>query len=370
MIFIPFYLVWILYLLVSDKKKYPLLRKNLIKLIISGFWSFLMAAFFILPAFFEKKYVHIETLLMGYFNYLAHFVGLSQMLFTAKWGYGVSELGPNDGMFLSPGLLYWIFPLIVLLILYLFKKIGQIRKVLLFVILGWISLFLMHPRSVFIWDRIPLLAYVQFPWRFLTIATFCFSLAAGAIAVVLAKKRILRILFAGAIILLVIVTHGRYFKPSRVLDITDADKFSGEAWQRQLTISIFDYLPIYAKHPPTEKAPDEPVIDNGQGEIVSGKKGTDWQEWDIKISGPSAEVVFPLYYFPNWRALVNGSASQIRYDNELGLITLALLEGDNQVSLKLTNTPIRNASNAFTLMSLFAVPFYLIREKKKNDKES
>jgi hypothetical protein len=370
MIFIPFYVVWVVYLLYSNKRAYPLLKKNIIRLTLSGFWSFLMAAFFILPAFFEKKYVHIETLLMGYFNYLAHFVGLKQMLITAKWGYGVSELGPNDGMYLSPGIVYWLFPLIVLLLLYLFKKRKQLIKVLLIVILGWISLFLVHPRSVFIWEAIPLLAYVQFPWRFLTIATFCFSLAAGAIAAVLAKKNVSRILFTGAILFLVIITYGKYFKPSRVLDITDADKFSGEAWQKQLTISIFDYLPIYAKHPPTEKAPDEPIIGNDQGEVLSGQKGSDWQKWDIKINSQTAMVVFPVYYFPIWKASVNGQNAPISYDNELGLISLLLSKGDSQVNLKLTNTPIRNISNAFTLISLIAVPLYLVREKKKNVKKS
>ncbi len=40
--------------------------------------------------------------------------------------------------------------------------------------------FLTQPASLWIWDRMPLLRYVQYPWRFLGPAAFCLALLAGA----------------------------------------------------------------------------------------------------------------------------------------------------------------------------------------------
>lgn len=366
LIFIPFYIVWILYLIFENKIKDTHLFGKIKNLMLSVMWGLLMSAFFTLPAYFEQKYVHIATLLMGYFNYLAHYVGLRQMLFSTHFGYGSSELGPNDDIFLSPGILHWLFPLILIGLGFVFKQSKKIKILIIFVLLGWISLFMMHPRSVFIWKMIPLFSFVQFPWRFLTIATLFFSLSMGFVGMLLAKNKLKIFVFA-LLSLSVIFVNINYFKPDFTLDIKDSDKFSNESWQKQLTISIFDYLPIYAKFPPVEKAPEIPLIIEGIAEVVSGNKGTDWQNWEIKAELDSI-LRFPVYYFPNWMAYINGEKSEISYDNELGLITLNLKPGNNWVNLKLENTPLRVISNFISVISILLIPFYLYRIQKHEKK--
>ncbi len=363
-IFIPFFVVWILYLIFTKKQNLPSFIKHFKNIFISGLWGFLISAFFTLPAFFEREYVHIETLLMGYFNYLAHFVGLKQLLLSTKFDYGVSELGNNDGLLLSPGITHWVFPIIIVALLFWFKRKKLLRLLLLFVLMGWFSLFLIHPKSTFIWQSLPILSFVQFPWRFLTIATFCFSVASGAIVAILPKKINIKRVFIGLIVLLVISINLSYFKPSRVLNITDADKFSGDNWQKQLTISIFDYLPIYAKHPPTQKAPETPTFLDGKGEIISGEKGSDWQRWSIDVVSQNSSVIFPIYDFPIWTAMVNNQKNIITHDNELGLITISLSKGMNDVNLSLRDTPLRKVSNFLTLISIILIPIYIIKSKR------
>lgn len=364
LIFIPFFAAWILFLIFSEHSKFSTLKSHFKNLFVSGLWGFLISSFFTLPAFFEREYAHVETLLLGYFNYLAHYVGIKQLLFSTEFNYGVSELGPNDGMLLSPGILHWVFPFFTLFLLYVFKKKKGVIYVALFIVLGWISLFLIHPKSTFIWQNIPILSFVQFPWRFLTIATLCFSLAVGGITALLPKRQVTRSFIVGMIVLSIILAYSGYFKPKEVLDITDEDKFSGESWQKQLTISIFDYLPIYAKHPPTQKAPESPIFLEGEGEIISGEKGTDWQKWRISVKAANSRVIFPLFDFPVWIAKVNNQKSVITHDNELGLITLDLPNGINEIDLKLVGTPLRKISNILTLFSLILIPFYIVREQR------
>ena len=363
LIFIPFYAAWIILLLSQEKRDYKMLFQRVKSIFVASLWGFLMSAFFTLPAFFERSYVHIETLLMGYFNYLAHYVGIGQLLFSTKFEYGVSELGTNDSMLLSPGILLWLLPIVTILLLWLFKKKKYIAQVGVITLLGWISLFMIHPRSVVIWDKISILTFVQFPWRFLTIASLFFALAGGAIAIILPKKT-LGVIILSLILFITVFVNVSYFKPKEILNITDADKFSGEAWQKQLTISIFDYLPIYAEYPPTEKAPDEPIFINGEGEVIAGQKGTNWQTWKLDVLSESASIIFPLYDFPKWSATVDGEINEIFHDNELGLINLRLNSGIQEVKLKLQDTPIRRVSNAITLISFLLIPIYLVKLKK------
>jgi len=349
LIFTPILVLWAL--------GQPKFKERFKFLILGGVWGILIGAFFAIPAFFEKGYVHVETLLLGYFNYLAHYVSISQLLFSTYWNYGSSEGGPWDELYLGIGLLHWILPLVSLIVLFVIRKKKEFKTVLFLAILGWLSLFMTHEKSTFIWNHIPFLAYLQFPWRFLILATFLFSLAAGSISQIFkSKKQILITLIL--LFFSVMIFYSSYFQPRKWLDITDSDKFSGESWTLQTTISIFDYLPIFAKHPPAQKAPNQPIFIQGKGSVLSGNKLSDSQNWQINVDTKSAVVEIPTYYFPIWKVLVDGKEGPIDYNNELGLINFNLVSGKHVVYAKLTNTLIRSAANIATLLGLLAIPIF------------
>jgi hypothetical protein len=330
---------------------------------LGGVWGILLGAFFVIPAWFEKGYVHVETLLLGYFNYLAHFVSVKQLLLSTYWNYGSSEWGIYDEIHLGIGLLHWILPVAALLVLYLLKKQKELMTATFLIAIGWIVLFLTHEKSTFIWNSVPLLSYLQFPWRFVIIATFVFSLAGGALAKVFEGKK-QTIILTLSILFLSVFFYSGYFRPSAWKDITDADKFSGESWTRQQTISIFDYLPIYAKHPPAFASPGTPVFIEGKGEVVGGAIKSNSQEWNIKVVSDAAKIEIPTYYFPVWRVYVNGNETEIDYANDLGLIRIDVTGGDHQIKAKLTDTPLRKAANIATLVGLIFIPVYFVFRKR------
>lgn len=366
LIFTPVLGLWALFIILTNKKEIlPDLAKRITYLILGGVWGIAIGSFFFIPAYFEKGYVHVETLLLGYFNYLQHYVSISQLLFSTYWNYGASEGGIYDELYLGIGLLHWILPLLSLVLLFVIRKKKEFKTVLFLAIIGWAALFLTHEKSTFIWNHIPIFAYLQFPWRFLLITTFIFSLAAGAMARVFNGGRQAAVLVA-VILFASLLFYSSYFHPQKWLSITDADKFSGESWTLQTTISIFDYLPIYAKHPPATKAPDRPVFIQGKGVVISGGKKSDSQTWQIKVDVGTALVELPTYYFPVWKVFVDGKETQISYDNELGLIRFNLSSGDHQVYAKLTDTPVRGISDIATALGLLAIPVYFgIRIFKK-----
>jgi hypothetical protein len=362
LIFLPFVLLWSILLLIYFRKK-----ELMVKVFLSFFLGFCLAGFFILPAVIENPLAHTETMISGYFNYLAHYISVGQIFFNTHWGYGPSELGPYDDLLFNVGIFHWFFAGIAIILAILSRKKEKLAFYLV-TFLGVISiftLFMTHQKSTFIWQMIPILSYLQFPWRFLTISIFFVSLMCGAI-VIYTKK------FKAAVIILllgiVIFFNSGYFQPETWYEITDQEKMSGVLWERQVTASIFDYLPIYAKAPPATAAPDKPWSVEGEVKILDYIKGTDWQTAKIEVVSEQAIVRLPQIYFPDFKVSVDGKFVPIDYKNDLGLITFNLDKGNHEVKLKLYNSPIRVIGNMLTIASLCFIVGWIIYDckNKKN----
>ncbi len=352
---LPFAFIWTL-LVLRAEKNWNALRK----IFLGVFGGILLAGFFVIPLVFEKKYAHVETMLMGYFNYLQHFASLRQMLFSTHWGFGSSELGPFDDISLSVGPLHWIIALLAVIFL-LVKKSKKRLFGLFFILTAFFSLFLAHQRSSFIWRVLPFMSYFQFPWRFLSIAGFAFSAVAGAFFL---HSKMNKIFLCLILIFSAIYLNVSFFRTSDWFNISDEQKFSGTSWEKQLTISIFDYLPIFAKMPPIEKAPEQPIVIFGSAEILSYQKGTDWQKGVIQSNSAETEVRLPLFYFPGFSVFIDGKKVPISYNNELGLIDVKIPQGDHELSVKLLKTPDRWAGDLMSLLGVILIGALVIYERK------
>lgn len=356
LITLPFLALWALYFLWQNKS---FCRKILIKFFVSGIWAIGLAAFYLLPAWFEKKYVHIDTLTMGYFDYRQHFVSLSQLFLRSFWGYGTSTLGPKDEVFLGVGTVHMLFALLALLgalILKHYKYLKSAGFIFMFFVL---SIFMAHVRSSFIWRALPILTFVQFPWRFLILASLFISLLGGLIGDLFKAKKA----FLALTLFLLAIFNFSFFRPEKIIVISDVEKFSGELWDKQQTISIFDYLPIYAAEPPTEPAPAGPLVEQGSVMVESAARGTNWLSYNLSIFSDEAVVRLPQYYFPKTTLLVNGQERDFTFDNKLGLPTLGLEKGQQTVYLQLTDTSVRIIGNYLTLASGALIIGYWLKLK-------
>ncbi|MBM3208966.1 hypothetical protein FJZ40_01595 [Candidatus Shapirobacteria bacterium] len=358
--FTPVAAVWGVLVLLWFKKV-----RLLPKLALGAVLGIGLAAFFVLPAIFEKGYVHVETMTYGYFNYLAHFVSLRQMFFSTHWGYGSSELGPYDDLSFMIGFFHWLCALLAVIVSFFYRRKNPffffVSLFVLAVFLG--AAFMAHQRSVFIWNALPILAYFQFPWRFLTIVAFAGSILPGLlVAKINARGTALALGFV--LLFGVIYLNVQYFRPGGWFDISDKEKLSGQLWEKQLTTSIFDYLPKFATMPPTQKASDRPEIVEGQAEITSYEKGTNWQKGEIKVISNGATIRLPLFYFPGFKAYLNGKEIKIDYHNYLGLITLQIPEGDQRIFVSLERTPARWLGDLVSLVSFILVGAFFLKPKR------
>lgn len=375
LIFTPLFAFWLLMWLLREKSWFTLPQ-----LIIAGIWGFGLAAFFTFPVLFETRLVHAETLVEGYYNYIVHFPSLYQMLVSRFWGYGASVWELEDNMSFQIGHIHWMLSLAIAgFAIFVFtrkpkaslgesiKKYLSNEKVLVGVLLfvaSWFSLFIAHQRSIFIWQAIPPLKFVQFPWRFLTLATLSFSLLAGAIIPLLNNWR--KGLGAWLVILLsagVIFLGKDYFKPERMGPLTDEEKFSGEAYEKLQTSGIFDYLPKTAQTAPKEQRKTAADVVSGEAEVANKQLGTDWASFDVNVKNQEATVRVNILMFPNWKVFVDGKETEIFIpeDEEWGRIYIKVPEGRHEVYAKLYDTPVRTAGNLISLFSwlaLFTAPIW------------
>jgi hypothetical protein len=363
MIFVPIALIWAVFWLFENR------WKNFNKIFWGGLLGFGLSAFFVLPVLFEKQFVHTEGILSGYFDYRQHFVSLYKLFISREWGYGSSGF-PNEKLNLSLGIIQWFIGLVVTPILAVvgYRKTKKISILALGIsVVSLLSIFMIHMKSSFIWAKLPFLWYLQFPWRFLAVSIFLLCLSVG-IAVYLIPKG--KYLLGTVIMFLAIVSNISFFVPKDWLTINDSEKFSGISWQKQLTISIFDYLPIYAKLPPITPAPDFPEILDGKAIFLDYRKGSDFQIGNVEIVA-EATIRLPLFDFPGMVVKVNGveinhTHSDCRNEEFcLGLISFKLPNGKYTIEAELTDTPVRKIGNYLTLASIIVV-FWLII--KKNDK--
>ena len=350
-VYFGFTAVWTLFWLFQKCK-----TKNLRALIFSSVLGVALAGFFIVPVAIEQSLVQGELFISDYSNYTGHFTTLNQLFISRFWGYGGSIFGENDGMAFQVGWPHWWAAILVGIsaLSQLTRKNRQSIMVLGLLALSLFSLFMTHNKSTFLWETLPMIAFVQFPWRFLGIAVFLLSLASGGISNFPGKvfKKLLFI----AVVITALVFNFAYFKHERTYDwLTDEIKLSGADLLVQQGAAAQDYLPATVGSPPLNTTLGKPVLVSGEAELPNLTKTSSTFFFDANVSRES-EVDVPIIYFPNWEVyLLEGQGKRIdAAPSEIeGLIRISLPAGKHMVYGKFVSTPARILGNALSASAFF-----------------
>ena len=357
-----------------------------------------LGAFFWLPAFFERGFVQIENLTAGgNFTYAGHFLTLSELFAWPRTAVP-SQVNPPIPLSLS-------WPALVLALLaWLPAKKGaedqpsntarssvSPRLFLTLLVLG--SLFMTLPASRFIWDALPLLAFVLFPWRFLGLASVGLGMLAGLgvsnlalsiqapgiekapVAPAVGRRRAA----TGVCLLLVVYALPWLFPgspPSLPSTLSPQDTIRFEAETGWLgTTSVADYLPRAVEAlPPADSllprydtAPPGAFISRLNPAFLPDTFAILSQEEQyttttLSYTSPeAAEAVFDRFYFPGWQATLDGQPLALTASEPYGLITAVLPPGDHTVRLTFADTPLRTFANGLSWSSLLLFVFLALR---------
>ncbi|MDO8486506.1 MAG: 6-pyruvoyl-tetrahydropterin synthase-related protein [Candidatus Staskawiczbacteria bacterium] len=371
MLFLPVLIVWMAYSLIINK------FKNWLPLVLGVVLGFGLAAFFIIPAYLEQGLIQTETLTRNDLDFRVHFVTISQLFFNRAWGYGASILGPVDHLSFQIGWPYWWLVVIagILLIFNLIRrKTKNVIIISFFLIIFLISVFMTHNRSAFVWEKIGILRFTQFPWRFLSLTIFSASLLGGSVVLFFRNEKWQKII-ATIIIILTVLLNWNYFKPEKFYsNINDQIKLSDGEWETQQKASILDYLPKTALEP-REKSPNKPIIISGKAQINNFTNKSNYWKFNINVLDQT-KIELPVFDFPNWEVFIDNQKVGHNHNNFLGRISFDLLPGTYNIEGRLENTSIRNIANIISLLSILAILFlakYGKTEaslfKKKNDEQ-
>src|SRR3989344_1932023 len=319
---------------------------------LSFVFSLAISSFYMLPVLFESKFINLKSTTFGYFDFRGHFDTLYQILFSRYWGYGASLFGPEDGLNLSVGLFQWLIPTFVLMIVIFRKSLTKNKNFLVWFFLGWLMLFLTHNKSTIIWENFTPLAYIQFPWRFLSVAVFCFALASGIIVELFNNhKSLVAILVCG----MVILNTFSFFREDIWYKTTDKELLSSSWWNIQKTTSVGDYWPNFGANIPVSLAPDQ---FEGQKLIAKTTKSSAYEVLDAE-----GRISFPIIFFPGWHAKLDQTVLNT-YPNEKGLVTIDVNKKNTEVDLSFENTQIRSIGNSISVISTVLLFVGLVKFRK------
>lgn len=349
LMFLPFLGLWWLYLFIKQRDW---------KLILPFTASFILglglAAFFLLPALFERQFIQTKYLTVGYFDFRAHFVAFYQF-FSPVFGYGSSLWGPIDDMSFQIGLTHWATLALALFVGLIYRENERSsstnKKLLgLLTLLGFsflFSIFIQHNKSAFIWEAIPLMAFIQFPWRFLAISIFIVSIIGAVIADHL--KGNFKIIYF-ILITSVILTNVQYFHPRNFVEDAFFDKFLKVESMHMGVDLTKDYFPIGVRNERVEYFGSPRAI-NGEIEVLDFEIKTARAEGSINVLS-DAFVEMPITYFPGWEVRANNEVINLSEPSIQGLISFKLSKGEYQMDLQLKDTPVRIIGNLISAVSI------------------
>jgi hypothetical protein len=337
-----------------------------------------LSAFFWLPVVLERDAVQYTNLVSvgGHYDFRNHFLSLSELLRpTLRLDLGATE----PAYLFNLGTVQWITGFLGALSL--LAPGTRARSSGLFWALAALALtILMLPISSVVWETVPLMPFLQFPWRLLGPLAACLAVLSGvAVASLeaLGTPRLTTWAAAGILGLILILAVPLTYPPEWPAEFGATDPWG--ILQRELegrwlgTTSTGDYVPAGVAVVPR---PNSQVVESYRagglpdrvnratlpaGTTVTLDPAQDRPLiWSYQIHGRSP-FVFRLFqfYFPGWTATLDGRPVPIELAKPEGFITVDVPSGSHRLVVAFGDTPVRAVawmvSGAALMISLILV---------------
>lgn len=227
------------------------------------------------------------------------------------------------------------------------------------------TLFLVNRASSPLWEIIPSLGYIQFPFRWLTMSAFAVTFLSSALFHKIENmylSKIKRYLIFGMFCLIYficILLSLSYIKSAPELTKNELLPPRSVNW-------TFEHLPASVELQNLEKDenPENRVI------FITGEGKVNYLEWLAERRRVSLFVTrggtvrIKTFYFPGWVAFIDGKPASVSRDAGTSAMTVAVPTGEHLLTLEFIDTPIRFYAKVITLLSLLGV-LVLVWSKKR-----
>jgi hypothetical protein len=344
------------------------LRPERVTALKAGGWTLVMVGLGIglssvywLPAMAEKQFVTISSLHTGYHDVALHFVYPAQ-LFSRFWGYGGSGPGPHDGMSFQLGLMHvGLAAASALLALLSGRATGhQQRHVIAWLAIIGGLLFAMTASSLWIWRMVPLIGFISFPWRLLSLTALALSWLCGGIFLIDFGtrygwgNRAMQGLLIGAIL----AVNVGYCRPGGLLPLSD-EHYTREMLRLSDGAALnSEYVPIWSTAIDANITPNEIQLLDGKAEVEIIRSDTISYTLRVQAATP-ATFRIGMLYFPGWMAYYNSHPLELVPEPLSGLLKFSIPAGTAELLIRFEDTRIRTISAYGSLASLGVVGILL-----------
>ncbi|MEK7517831.1 MAG: 6-pyruvoyl-tetrahydropterin synthase-related protein [Patescibacteria group bacterium] len=322
-------------------------KEQLKKFLLMIMFGLGISAFFWIPAFFELQYTVFSQTQVS------------------EWG----------AYFADTSLVGFSIIFIILLTTIFFAtsriRIQKHRLTLLLFIISIVSVFFASSPSYHLWNILPV-SFIQFPFRFLSLAIACISFLAACIISTSSKN--LKIPVAVLSLIILMFSAKPFLTPSDFFD-------KGEgiyATNMDTTTVKNEYMPKWVKEKPIERFKEKVEIVEGVGKVETVSYNSKKITFDV-LSKENMKVRVNTIYYPGWNAKFypsrchpeldsgsndndcKGKELSIDYQNNKGVMELQMPKGESRVELKFSETPLRLTSNIISFLSLLAILFLGIK---------
>jgi hypothetical protein len=333
-----------------------------------------LSAWFWLPALAEAQGLQLGYQTTGYLDYNNHFRAANLVQFNAVFDYSVDGALNVFAIALPQALLSILGGLV-----WLSRRQHRLNGALIFG-LGLVTTLMITPLSKPVWDALPWLPLVQFPWRFLSAQALFGALLAGGLmhwhakplqannAAAETHHRTARWLrgagFGLACIMLALSLPGlpNLRLNIRAEDVTPQSLQQYEWFSSNIGTTIrAEYLPLSAQPrpmigPDLLQQPRRAIAVTG--DVISStleQLSPTRQRWHISVGSPVATLTLPLLYWPAWHATLLDASGARLGDLALspyvgsGWAMLSLPQGEHWVELALDGTPLQHLAERISL---------------------
>ena len=332
------------------------LKRALASLLI----SFGISAFFIIPMITQKNLLYSFEYKDLTFRYDQHFVTLKQLLYS-KWDYWYSMPGENDGMSFQLGIAQIILAILGILSIILSSRTPDN----LYLILAYLgTIYLMHGKSYFIWNSLPLLQSVQFPWRFLFMPLILTPLLSATVLNLIKPKK-LRYCFMLLFVILAFANIRNYRNPQQFLDNKEYTDLYRLYYNKTSTTFRTEILPKWSV--PHERYKTDEILVNS-GNMTIDALTHDPLKINVTINNKpdtsEGRVTILRNYYPGWVVTMDDKKTIPIEPTEDGMIMLKPELGVHNYEIKMSSTLVELFSNTVSLLSVLTLGYLWYTNKK------
>ncbi len=341
--------VFIAYSILLSKK-----LKQLVFPFAIFFLGIILSTFFWLPSIVEGKFVYAKIFVENIYkdNFISPW-----NLFYAPWGFG-PDINVKGGQSPQIGILHAVIPFLAL---FLLNRIREKREIIFWLAIFLFAAFMTTNYSRILWEIIPVIRLMGYPWRFTALSGFASAIVGFYILKNIINKKIL--LFSISILFLIFSVP--FLKANGYVGKNDAFYYSyqGTTDYHRRTSTIWTEGDFW------KKSKSQFEIISGSGEIKKNTRTSILHTLELN-AGSDVGILDNTVYFPGWRVEIDGNKVPIEFQdqNHRGLITFNVPRGRHFVKVYFGESPVRLISDLISLAGLVLVLFVLFFRKRTDNK--